>query len=398
MKRYGRTLLSVGWSLLLVILLQFADYHGWFSPWNARVFNWILRFHGTHPDTQLAQNIFIVEIDDAAYQACFRSQSPMDPARIVNLVSQIATGAEPRTIGVDVRTEGPAYADSIASVTALKPSLVWVSAFEVLKSRGPSFPAWLWGASDELVLKPQPVLGIAPGLLEKSAQTRWGVPVYPKESDGAVRQFPRTVDLETSRGEQSTQTWATKVANAYCGGHCGAESAQEVYLSYAGVMPRSFKMLDLFTCPGDHDVQPGAHSWEVFRFLARDHLVLVGGTFQKPLDFYETPVGEIPGVMINAYAVKAELTGNGYEEIEQPLGWLLDWGMGLLLLVLNRQMPKGRPMQELAVGTIVVAAVCLGSLFVAHGRYLIGFGGEGIGVLLDQAQKAWDLSKRPGEA
>ena len=49
------------------------------------------------------------------------------------------------------------------------------------------------------------------------------------------------------------------------------------------------------------------------------------------------------------------------------------------------------------LSTALVVLVCVASLFVAHGRYLLGLAGEGAAVLLDRLHDAWKFSGKKDE-
>ena len=395
-------------SVVWLFVLQFFDYMGWFAAVNGKIIDPILRVHSSGPESPASQHIYVIEIDDEAYESCFHHQSPMDPRRVFNLVKEIAE-ANPKAIAVDIHTEEPQYSDWIHELAGYASSIVWVSDYATIKQHVAPFPAWLTGARDDNIVTPRPVLGMAPFTLPRSRQTNWGIALYARDEDGRIRRFPRTVSVAANdiQGHGSAPSWAARVGDVYCGDECTAESADEIYISYAGTEPTRYKMLDLFGCPngpGDSHRLELLPNWNALRGQLLGKLVLVGATFRG--SSYPTPKRDLPGLIVNAYAVKAELDGNGLEEVRQPLAWMLDLALGLLIVFIcdEKSMQRldqfralsfvsGWKRKKIVLSTAVVIAVCVASLFVAKGRYLLGFGGEGAGVLVDRLRDLWDFTE-----
>lgn len=401
-------------SIVWLFFLQWLDYQGWFAGVNGKVFNHILRTHASREDSPASQEIYVIEIDDPAYNDCFRNRSPMDPAGILKVVTSVAD-ANPKTIGVAIQTEGFEYSKHIKDLPQYVSSIVWVSAFDHPEPHSAGFPSWLFGDRDYIAVSPKPVLGTEPFALHNLRQTNWGLPLYPTDDDGNVRRFPRTVHLTATdvRSGGTAPSWATRVADVYCQPECTAESADEIDISYAGAPPHESKLQELFTCSidphspdGPIQIEAGGAKWNDFKSHALGKIVLIGGTFSESKDFYRTPKGHLPGLMVNAYAVKAGLNGNGFEELRQPWAWLLDLLLGLLIVwICDEQAMKrlnqikalrfvsGWRRKKIVFSTGIVVLICIGSLFVARGRYLLGFAGEGAGVLIDRMRELWDFAK-----
>ncbi|HZQ51902.1 MAG TPA: CHASE2 domain-containing protein [Bryobacteraceae bacterium] len=407
MKFVRRKRTDLLWALFLAFFLQWLDYHGWFGSLNGRIFNWILINSSPKSDSAASRAIFTVEINDQAYEECFHSTSPMNPTRVVNLVREIAK-AKPGVIGIDILTEDHRYLSQ--SLDVQDSAAVWASGYTGDPIASTSFLGWLFGYEGEGSLTPTKVLGEEPEKLPDVPQKKWGPTIFPRDEDLVIRRFPRSIKLNVSKPPKTVDSWASKVAESFCTDRpCTNEKAEEIYISYAGIMPRSFEMMDLFSCPSSSDEVIGnRHSWDTFQYLAKGKIVLVGGTFHSSRDFYQTPAGELPGLMINAYAVKAELEGNGLKTVPQPWTLLLDLGLGVFIIwicelhpfknLFNSQVQLPRisdQQQEFITGILVVLSVCILSRYVAGGRYLLGFAGEGTGVLLD---KAWRLWRNNGES
>lgn len=407
-------------TVLCMLVLSWLDYQGWFSPQNGRLFDMILRSRNTGQESPASRSIVRLEIDDEAYQKCFAATSPMEPKRVFNLVKQVAD-ANPKTIGVAIRTESDEYSRHIPELDEYASSIVWMAAFD----RGhpqvheASFFGWLLGDSDFTAVAPGHVLGMSPFDLPRRLQTSWGIPLYPRDEDGRVRRFPRSVHLAASEGQSGgiVASWASRVADVYCRPECTAESADEIYISYAGQACSEYKLQEVFSCPSDltdfngrQDKNHHGPKYEEFRKNVLGRIVLIGATYDEPSNVFPTPKGMRPGLFVNTYAVKADLDGNGFVELRQPLAWMLDVLLGLLIVAVTDEKflrafqdshtPEwlsGWKRKKIIFSTLIVVVFCGSSLFVAHGRYLLGFAGEAAGVIVDRMRDLWDFTKAPSK-
>lgn len=401
-------------SILCLLIVQWVEYQGWFSLINGRILSAILRNHATAAESPASKHVFVVDIDDKAYRDCFQGTSPMSPDGVMQIVDAVAD-ANPKAIGVDIMTEDPKYRNHIAKLHEYASSIVWISENQVdTPPEVASFPAWLLGGSDVETISPACVLGWPPFQVPGSRQTNWGVPIYPHDTDGNVRRFPRKVQIAATDTQSGgiVPSFASRVGDVYCQPQCSAESADEVYISYAVKKPERYRLEDLFTCSSDgaaHDIVMKQSRHESFADTVRGGIVLIGGTFEQSLDFYQTPLNSrLPGLFVNAYAIKAQLDGNGFVELRQPLSWMLDLLLGILIVFVcdeqvlkrfsqssDRYMPgflRGWKRKHIIFSSAVVLLFCIGSLFLSHGRYLLGFAGEGAGVMLDRMRNVWEFS------
>lgn len=403
MNFYRRNRGPLLWALFLALLLQWLDYKGKFEEWNGPILDLILKNSSAKADSAASTGIFIVKIDDAAYAQCFGNQSPMCPSRVVNLVEEVSK-VDPLVIGVDIFTEGDEYRDRQLDIkNRSNATIIWALAGRYTRYTA-SFPSWLLRVPDKAIVVPGRVLGVRPEELKPAPQFQWGFPVFPEEQHGTIRRFPRFTKIGRSEPKPS---WAKQVADAFCPGmHCTSENAPEIYVSYRGNGPHSYKMQELFTCPQEPlKLVPEGPRWEEFKHLAKGKIVLIGGTFDKPhdkllpnpvSDIHPTPAGhDTPGLIVNAYAVKAELEGNGFKSVSQPQAWLLDFALGVIILWACEQIHRIQPLlgpgtswliereklQKFVVGGTVTVLAC--GLFWHETGYLLNFALEGAGVVLD---------------
>src|SRR5262249_39570172 len=119
-----------------------------------------------------------------------------------------------------------------------------------------------------------------------------------------------------------------------------ASSAEEVFVSYGFETPQRFAMRDLVRCPDDKNRPNAPREMESSGLLLDEFvhalhephaIVLVGGTFAASRDFYDTPIGRIPGVLLNAYAVEGALSGLMVSEAPRFLTFVLDVVLGMFI-------------------------------------------------------------------
>lgn len=403
------------WAVLLSILillgLQWLEFQGWLPLLNGRILDVMLRHRAAQADSAASTHICVIGVDDDAYSNIFDNKSPMYPDRVSALVEKVAD-ASPKVIGVDIRTEGDEYRKRIRELTKIPSSIVWISSFKPVETYVAPFSSWLFGAQDRFTVAPFAVLGTSPFDLQKLRQTNWGIPLFARDEDASIRRFSRFVSVapDEVQGGGYAPSWARRVADVYCEPQCHSETADEVYISYAGTRPQLYRVSDLFRYAGPKQGYQAKDAWAELKKDLLGKIVLIGGTFHESNDFYKTPKGELPGLVVNAYAVKAELNGSGLEPVSQPLAWILDLLLALLIIAacdkavltpLDRypfpRFLQGWKRKKIVFASLIVFSFCVGSFYVAHGRYLLGFAGEGIGVMIDRMRDLWEFSEEEKE-
>jgi CHASE2 domain-containing sensor protein len=406
---------------MLTLLMQSLEYHGWLAGPEGKVLDWLLR---SRPDILISQArspIFTLEIDDPAYAACFGSASPLDSAGVLTLVKETAA-MEPAVVGVDILTdtltpEGrspyqPLPDDSGQWIG----KVIWISGAGYARQDPASFPGWMAGKHDEMVIKPTPVLGRDAGELDEHPEIHWGLPVFPRDDDRGLRRVPRRVEIsadpEHSELRKPHPSLARVVAETYCKGRAECRlddgSDEEVYVPYGAKAPGRFHVLDVFRCSGKGDIAPGGALWEEFQNIVKRKIVLIGGSFGSARDFYETPSGRLPGLVVNAYAVQAEIDGAGLHEARRPLAILFDIVVGWLIVWVFwrfEHLPhgrrwaawaKGNQVRFMLGGSVVLLIAAQGLNLVLFGRgYIFSFIGVGLGVLLHQIVEIWYINPQP---
>jgi hypothetical protein len=330
---------------------QFLEFYGVFSGAEALVtdvFFWL----GSRIDalsTNVASgrarppSIVTMEIDEVAFKRSFPNGSPLAPPRVISLVDRLAADLRPAVIGIDLLTESDEY----RSLEISQPvPFVWTADDKDRLIEDVRFGSWLWGESETFYLSPGPVLGTLRDGPSPDGQVRWGVPLFPRDPDRAVRRFPRRWRFQGT-AQDSTRTFARQVAETYCSpallasGVCRSiGDVEEAFLWHRGRPPSQLKLDDYYSCVPAAPPTPGGCVWtrrepDKLQPLEPGSILLLGGTYADARDSYASSLGEnTPGLVLNARAVQVELSGRPVQEVARRLSVLADVVIGYALVVL----------------------------------------------------------------
>jgi hypothetical protein len=402
---------------LLTVGTQFLEYHGWFAGPEGRILDFLLG-RGSRK-TASASPIAVVEIDDAAYASCFNSTSPLDPSVVGSLVKEVAV-LHPTVIGVDILTDAPRYSSRYQSMAvefrSPRRRIIWISGAEKSHFEVAPFYWWLFGSHNHLIVKPTAVLGYEPGELIDHPEIAWGLSVFPPDDDAGLRRFPRKIeasaDPQTSVFRESRCGWARIVAEEYCKGtgncHQHKQAADEIFLSYDKDPPTEFKLSQLASCAAPGTLVSGGARWQEFTKTAPGKMVLIGGTFGSSRDFYATPNGRVPGLLINAYAAQAEIDGDFIQETHRPVAVVFDFLIGCFigLVVFSHQVFKDlrektflkrwaghvakNELRYMILGSLILLVAVAGFMLGVFGRgYVLSFTAMAVGVVIHQLVEIW---------
>jgi len=313
---------DLGLVALLALGMKFLEFHGWTGSAEGLAADFALAAapSGDAP-------IVIIEIDDTAYTRYFNAQSPLCPEKVISLVSMIDSW-RPKVIGVDLVTDSADYS-ALRHEWEMRP-VVWAAAGTADLNEREGFGAWLVGIGGELHVDPAEVLG-RPAV---DARAEWAIPIFPRDSDRAVRRFPREVFVVGRTKPQAT--WAAKIGEVYCEGRCAASHPSELLIPYRSPIGDRYKLCELIPCPGEspeNSLSPQQMETLRSRIMKQKSIVLLGGTFGAARDEYDTPIGPTSGLVLNAYAVRAEISG-GVTELHPPIaGFALDLLIGIFISV-----------------------------------------------------------------
>jgi CHASE2 domain-containing sensor protein len=409
----------VPYACLLAILLttQWLEYTGWFSAPSGRFADVILSGSSKSSEA-VARPVVTIEIDDDAYENWFKGTSPMDANLVGQLVALVAS-AKPPVIGVDILTDAKKYCEQYRAIAKRlshsDSAIVWAAAVRDVRVEPPkNFLSWLRGRKDEIVADPSVVLGYEANDRDPD-RPFWGLPLFPRDDDAVIRRLPLAVTISANVEEPKPDSpkvdhWTKAIASAYCRwservNHytCPVSGAEEVLVPYGGTAPYRFSASQFFVNnSGELNFAPGFE--KLLTDTVRNRAVLIGGTFRNSGDFHESPIGRIPGLLINAYAVEAQVKGGEFFEIEQPQGWIFDLLLGLAIIFafsergiewarrkfqnwkLASKWLKNYEHHILLSGGFVFGILCL--IFFAVGlfsrHYLLGLVPMGIGMFLEQ--------------
>jgi CHASE2 domain-containing sensor protein len=257
----------------------------------------LMRAAATPSDSEVA----IVDITNEDYESLFDARSPLNPARLQQLVEAIARG-NPKVIGVDIDTAGPQF-ESLGQVT-WGSQVVWArdAAYSNVEKR--FYPSEVLGGA-----KPEPESGLV---------------LLSLDSDGVTRRYIRV--CETDRGLFPAFHWAV-LGRFIERNQLGlSESTNEMLIEYTGDPKRPYrsrlnaaKVLSMSHDPG----------W-LTNSLIKDKIVLLGGTYRGQ-DEHQTPLGWMAGVDVLAQIIDTDLRGGGIRPASSLVTILVTIIAGLVL-------------------------------------------------------------------
>ncbi len=276
-------------------------------------------------------DLVIIAIDNDDYAQMFRRTSPLNPARVNQIVEAIQT-FDPKVIGIDLDTEDWNPRDA-AAVRSTPGRLVWARLFDadatgplriskldkVLGSNGDQvcFGLTAMQADSDLRVRQYPIEYHWTHDGETSAYPSFPVVVHHLVSDGTC---PKAGDPQVEEGRTEANWDENRLLIRYRG------QRHEIRKISAGAL------MDTRVLASQAPTNPAV---ERMRTLLSGHTVLLGGTYSAGRDSYPTPVGMLPGVEILGQAILTATEGP-IREAGSGLTWFdISLGMALLLLSLN---------------------------------------------------------------
>jgi len=358
----------------LVLGVQLLEFKGVFASAEGIVADAFLRLSPTPADHP---RVVTIAIDPHDYARYFLGRSPLDPEALAALVQTLAALGRMKVLGVNVLTESDAYARApLARALTMDQStpapvpIVWTaSARQVGAHRRVGFSSWLLGEHDVASVLPGRVLGASPDCPSGT----WGISAFPLDHDHAIRRFPRQILVEGAHDTRICDTFARAIARQYCAhASCAALGhAEEIYLTSGAATSKDpdYTVGDLFECATPATAACGAWTPKDAAAIATltNQIVLLGGTYEAE-PRYDTPQGgHLPGLLVNAQAVRAEVHGPAITESWRPLTIVLDVIIGLLIVA--RVRPQTGLLKTLGGIGLLALAIGVGALlaFRYHG-------------------------------
>jgi len=345
--------------VVVTFLLLFPDFHGMFAGMEGFAFDLYMKMM---PESRAAADSpVVIDVDDQSYRDCFGSASPLKPEKVMDLVN-LALKNEAKVVAVDLVTDSEGYR-FLHTDAAEGQSVIWSATASVV-SREVSFLQWLVGC-DAQFMKPGVALGQMvtpnPGFL-------WAVPAYARDDDLRIRRLPRSYPLENSK--ELIPALSRKTAMRFRELPSDA-NAPELMITHKGEKLDRIPATKLLGCTPNGKLEPTVFP-DSFKEPAlsqqgiKDRIVLVGGTFRQSNDFHESSHGMLPGVVINANAIQAELNGHYVANPKKVWLFLLDVIIGTVFTVLVWRFP---PANDWRLILVTIIAVVL--LYVIAGRFLL---------------------------
>jgi CHASE2 domain-containing sensor protein len=307
-----------------------------------------------------ANHTFIFDIDDESYARSFNRTSPLDQARLADLI-RAAFRADARVVAVDVET-------SVAEVLAkLEPAV----AGRIVWARVPDI------AEGTTCVK-----------LPKAAPLRddEGIALMPMDGDGTVRRYRPLFQVANEDANASEASCSDRLVPSFPRAAVRAaridgiaDAAEPLLLNWSG------DRLSIPRIPAHQVLADWQEDWwsEVQPVAGR--VVLIGGTFKEARDVRRTPAGQMTGVEIMAQMIEADMRGGALAEFGAVGAVVLDVIVGIALLWINWRFPA-ETRTGFALNAIVVLALPFAAAWLLHryAMYWINMGPVLAGVWTSQ--------------
>lgn len=326
---------------------------------------WLRGFEATSLDTFVrlnpvsAEHVYIVGISNSDYQNMFAGKSPLDPAKLVDLIKAAESG-EPEVIVVDLNTSDPAFGTVRLGQSRTK--VIWACGATPVYSDDPFEPDRSGG--QELAGKPLFRTGRILGSDRNPTDALWGIAIFPQDPDGLVRRYCREVSvLEGGSREPTlapTLNWAAVKAMGGAQENGGGQRDQEMILRLSAdrqFLPR--------ICASDLLSIDKGQGWKK---AVKGKIVVIGAYYDAAHDRHHTCVGRMPGVELQAQAIESDLKHGGIRPVSPVVLCVAQIVVSVLVVAINCCYSDGwRPL----VGFLAIpVAAFISSLVLSSSLYL----------------------------
>jgi len=337
-------------------------------------------------DTEMAAaprasaDLRIVDISDADYDDLFGGRSPLDVAKLQELIGAIAL-SNPAVIGVDIDTSHPQFKSF--AIDPKWPPIIWerelsspdatgangMLPLDVLGGQNPGLnadsgvPALLDDPDDKVTRLYTKCISSKAGPL-RSFVDAIATPFVAARSSHTAPGSATPAEIAAAFRDAATNP-ASK--SSCVGAANDDEQARFIKFSLRPVDVDLRSASQVIGLSGLPDAQGGG---QAIPDLA-GKIVLLGGSY-RDFDRHFTPIGEETGMMILANAVQTELDGGGPTANSRSVTFLLEVTASLLFVTaLQRLSPS--PARLLLQGVALVALISLGfSFFAFHSFSRVG--------------------------
>lgn len=304
------------------------------------------------------EHVFVVAADDSDFKdkALFNGQ--LSAEALKKIVLAIADG-HPREIVVDLDTSKEEF-KALQSIKTDIP-IVWAAV--------PSTNPGQENQEQMLSVLGEPIDKIGKNILV-------GVAAMREDPDGVVRRYLRRLSSRAGTGRQTLDSlpWAALKATA---APTRSPDSNEIMLRFIKRSHplHSVKANDAFDRENLNlarvptiDAEMNCNSvmklhdteeWKTFFGGTDPKIVILGGTYHAPDDTYITPLGRLPGVLINASIIETESQQVGLVPSSETFLFLIEVLVGVLLAFINTRFSSID--SKIPVASTVLLLVLLGA-------------------------------------
>jgi CHASE2 domain-containing sensor protein len=405
---FGDRLWHAKWAIaLLVCMMGFAQYKGWFVGFEMAVLDSYLSWHSR----DMSHDIVLVEITENDYRDIFNATSPLDKFKLLKLIGAVKK-YNPSVIGVDIVTDDWQLdcqkAVDVASAKRCEDELV--NQLFALRQQGSppqgsskQVPTIVWAATPKTLDAPM-ILAPPVGGLPLCADQD-GVPRFPMDREGSVRHFESRVQvpcLQGDSGDRDGKCWKLTLARTILAAYpvqAGKAADEQVIFNFYGDRYRfpTIAASEFISSSGDATKQNQEIEQRRAELL-EGKIVLIGGAFQEARDSYFTPLGAMQGVELNALAIQTDLSGGGITHLNELLALLADVVISIFVIgmfYLYEERPKTAVwLSVLALPTSAAFSVLLFHTFSYWFNFIPAAGGMVIHQLYELAVGAAEAHEK----
>lgn len=353
--------------VIFVLLTFLLEYGGWLRSFETAALDTFVLLRKPLDD----RHVVIVGITNDDYRKAFGGKSPLDPARLKEVIDAIAKG-NPAVIGVDLDTSSETFRDLQPPPA---PVVVWARGAERAALRQHEGGGGVEGKDVAevgegllhrflpLVFRPEEERFSVSEVLGRGGNAlRSGLALVPRDSDGAIRRYRRSFKTwEPDAPSMDSFSWAVVKEYRRSKGRAPepSEESGEVWVMSYAVNEYAFKPISVKEVL---DLHQGA-GWQGERGPLKDKVVLLGGVYPASRDLHYTPAGRRYGVELMAYAVESDLQGRSVRPPSKytvGLGGLL---VGFALVLVHARFGERRKHLRYTLVAVPLLAL-LTSLFV----------------------------------
>jgi CHASE2 domain-containing sensor protein len=350
-------------------------------------------------------DIRLVEITDDDYAGLFEGRSPLSRQKLDQLIMAVA-GAHPELVVVDLDVsdlpdrdlgEKPKplpeqVQDEISGLPERKPVVIWAQPVKAVAgaSRCPESntpPAGILSAT---------LAGVQSD--ERGQSDQLGVPLFPRDRDGVVRSYLRRLPIFNEQygtcASWPTLPWAAHLASTKLRGGTAhrdhPETDDELYLNFSGDR-YVFALTDAGSVLSETSSSDGR---DKLATGLEGKTVIIGGTFEAARDRYFTPLGEMPGLELIAFALESENQGTGIRHGKEVFAFAFDLVVGVAIVSIWFRW-KGWPAIWSSIGIAIVLPIVCSYLLFSSWNFFLSFVPVAIGAMAHVAVDAVvDLPKK----